>query len=61
MQRSAKIEIDRFENENDFSKTLTRVKFEELNLEVFKKMMKPVELALKDAGVTKSEIDDSEV
>ncbi|KAF9484523.1 heat shock protein 70 [Pholiota conissans] len=55
-QQSTKIEIDSFENGNDFSDTLTRAKFEELNMELFKKTMKPVEQVLKDAGVKKSEI-----
>ena len=56
-QLSAKIEIESFENGNGFLETLTRDKFEELNLELFKRTMKPVEQVLKDAEVTKSEID----
>ena len=55
-QQSTDIEIESFENGNDFSETLTRAKFEELNLELFKKTMKPVDQVLKDAGVTKSEV-----
>lgn len=39
-------------------KTLTRAKFEELNMDLFRKTMKPVEQVLKDAGVKKDEIDD---
>ena len=58
MQLSAKIEIESFENGNSFLETLTRAKFEELNLELFKKTMKSVEQVLKDAKVTKSEIDE---
>ncbi|KAF8813684.1 heat shock protein 70 [Phlegmacium glaucopus] len=58
VQQSTKIEIESFENGNDFSDTFTRAKFEELNLELFKKTMKPVEQVLKDAGVKKSEIDE---
>jgi heat shock protein 5 len=57
-QQSTKIEIESFENGNDFSDTLTRAKFEELNIELFKKTMKPVEQVLKDAGVKKSEVDE---
>ncbi|PPQ93653.1 hypothetical protein CVT25_012712 [Psilocybe cyanescens] len=57
-QQSAKIEIESFEGGNDFLDTLTRAKFEELNMELFKKTMKPVERVLKDAGVKKSEIDE---
>ncbi|KAK4689704.1 endoplasmic reticulum chaperone BiP, partial [Tremellales sp. Uapishka_1] len=57
-QMSTKIEIEAFENGNDFSETLTRAKFEELNIDLFRKTMKPVEQVLKDAGVKKDEIDD---
>lgn len=37
---------------------MTRAKFEELNIDLFRKTMKPVEQVLKDAGVKKDEIDD---
>lgn len=37
------IEIEPFENGNDFSETLTRVEFEELNTDLFRETMKPVE------------------
>ncbi|KAI0310388.1 heat shock protein 70 family [Amylostereum chailletii] len=57
-QQSAKIEIESFEGGNDFSETLTRAKFEELNIDLFRKTMKPVEQVLKDAGVKKNEIDE---
>ncbi|RSH88510.1 ATPase with role in protein import into the ER [Apiotrichum porosum] len=57
-QMSAKIEIESFEGGNDFSETLTRSKFEELNMDLFRKTMKPVEQVLKDAGVKKEDIDD---
>jgi endoplasmic reticulum chaperone BiP len=57
-QQSARIEIEAFENGNDFSETLTRAKFEELNMDLFRKTMKPVEQVLKDAGVKKEDIDE---
>jgi heat shock protein 5 len=57
-QMSTRIEIEAFENGNDFSETLTRAKFEELNMDLFRKTMKPVEQVLKDSGVKKEEIDD---
>ncbi|KAH9929470.1 heat shock protein 70 family [Fomitopsis serialis] len=38
-----RVEIESFENGNDFSETLTRAKFEELNMDLFRKTMKPVE------------------
>ncbi|GAO46967.1 hypothetical protein G7K_1184-t1 [Saitoella complicata NRRL Y-17804] len=57
-QMSVRIEIEAFHDGEDFSETLTRAKFEELNMDLFKKTMRPVEQVLKDAGVKKSEIDD---
>ncbi|KAG8738378.1 ATPase with role in protein import into the ER, partial [Ceratobasidium sp. 423] len=57
-QMSTKLEIESFENGNDFSETLTRSKFEELNIDLFRKTMKPVEQVLKDAGVKKEDISD---
>jgi len=57
-QQSTKIEIESFENGNDFSDTLTRAKFEQLNADLFRKTMKPVEQVLKDANVKKDEIDE---
>jgi heat shock protein 5 len=55
---STRIEIEAFHNGDDFSETLTRAKFEELNMDLFKKTLKPVEQVLKDAKVKKSEVDD---
>jgi heat shock protein 5 len=57
-QMSTRIEIEAFHNGNDFSETLTRAKFEELNMDLFKKTLKPVEQVLKDAKVKKDEVDD---
>lgn len=57
-QQSTKIEIEAFEGGNDFSETLTRAKFEELNIDLFRKTMKPVEQVLKDAGVKKEAVDE---
>lgn len=57
-QKTTRIEIEAFHNGNDFSETLTRAKFEELNMDLFKKTLKPVEQVLKDAKVKKSEVDD---
>lgn len=53
---SVKVEIESLVNGEDFSETLTRAKFEELNIDLFKKTMKPVQLVLKDAGLAKSDI-----
>jgi len=57
-QMSTKIEIESFFEGKDLSETLTRAKFEELNADLFRKTMKPVEQVLKDAGVKKEDIDD---
>ncbi|KAL3953332.1 hypothetical protein ACCO45_013275 [Purpureocillium lilacinum] len=57
-QMSTRIEIEAFFEGKDFSETLTRAKFEELNMDLFKKTLKPVEQVLKDANVKKAEIDD---
>ncbi|CAE7230546.1 unnamed protein product [Rhizoctonia solani] len=57
-QMSTKLEIESFENGNDFSETLTRSKFEELNIDLFRKTMKPVEQVLKDAKLKKEDISD---
>ncbi|RVX73692.1 78 kDa glucose-regulated protein [Exophiala mesophila] len=57
-QMSTRIEIEAFHEGKDFSETLTRAKFEELNMDLFKKTLKPVEQVLKDAKAKKSDIDD---
>jgi heat shock protein 5 len=57
-QQSTRIEIESFEDGNDFSETLTRAKFEELNMDLFRKTMKPVEQVLKDAGLKKEDVDE---
>ncbi|RXW15429.1 hypothetical protein EST38_g10433 [Candolleomyces aberdarensis] len=57
-QQSARIEIESFEGGRDLTEVLTRAKFEELNTDLFKKTMKPVEQALKDAGLKREEIDE---
>ena len=57
-QQMTKIEIEALFDDVDFSEQLTRAKFEELNMELFKKTMKPVELVLKDAKKTVDDIDE---
>jgi len=57
-QMSTRIEIEAFFEGNDFSETLTRAKFEELNMDLFKKTLDPVKSVLEDAKVDKSEVDD---
>jgi heat shock protein 5 len=55
---STRIEIDGLFNGVDFSETLTRPRFEELNLELFKKTLGPVEQVLKDAKMDKADVTD---
>ena len=56
-QQSTRIEIESFEDGNNFLETLTQAKFEELNMDLFRKTMKPVEQVLKDANIKKEDID----
>ena len=53
---SVKIEVEGILDGDDFTDQLTRAKFEELNMDLFKKTLKPVEQVLKDSGLKKSEI-----
>eukprot|EP00475_Leptophrys_vorax_P019028 TRINITY_DN25_c0_g1_i2.p1 TRINITY_DN25_c0_g1~~TRINITY_DN25_c0_g1_i2.p1 ORF type:complete len:658 (+),score=268.29 TRINITY_DN25_c0_g1_i2:60-2033(+) len=55
-QHQVKVEIESLYNGIDFSETLTRAKFEELNNDLFRKTLAPVENVLKDANMQKSEI-----
>eukprot|EP00092_Neocalanus_flemingeri_P007491 GFUD01008088.1.p1 GENE.GFUD01008088.1~~GFUD01008088.1.p1 ORF type:complete len:652 (+),score=202.29 GFUD01008088.1:138-2093(+) len=53
-----RIEIESLVEGADFSETLTRAKFEELNMDLFKNTLNPVKKVLKDADLTKKDIDD---
>ncbi|KAH3899348.1 Hsp70 family ATPase KAR2 SCDLUD_004788 [Saccharomycodes ludwigii] len=57
-QMSTRVEIDSLIDGIDFSETLTRAKFEEINMDLFKKTIKPVEKVLSDSGLDKKDIDD---
>ncbi|KAF0462691.1 heat shock protein 70 [Gigaspora margarita] len=57
-QMSTRIEIESFHDGKDFSETLTRAKFEELNNDLFKKTLQPVEQVLKDANIDKKDVHD---
>ena len=57
-QMSVRVEVEAFHEGEDFSETLTRAKFEELNMDLFKKTLKPVEQVLKDANVKKADVHD---
>jgi heat shock protein 5 len=55
-QAQARIEIESFYDGEDFSESLSRAKFEELNLDLFQKTLIPVDKVLADAGLKKTEI-----
>jgi len=57
-QQQVRLEIDDLAVGYDLSETLTRARFEELNNDLFKKTLGPVQRALKDAGLSKSDIDE---
>uniref|UniRef100_A0A3Q3NME2 Endoplasmic reticulum chaperone BIP n=2 Tax=Labrus bergylta TaxID=56723 RepID=A0A3Q3NME2_9LABR len=57
-QHQARIEIESFFEGEDFSETLTRAKFEELNMDLFRSTMKPVQKVLEDSGLKKPDIDE---
>jgi heat shock 70kDa protein 1/2/6/8 len=50
------IEVDSLAESQDFSLTITRAKFEELCLTMFKETIPPVEKVLKDSGMSKNQI-----
>jgi heat shock protein 5 len=52
------LEIESLIDGADFSETLTRARFEELNADLFKKTLVPVQKVLEDSGLKKSDIDD---
>jgi heat shock protein 5 len=52
------VEIESLIDGDDFSESLTRARFEDLNADLFKKTLGPVQKVLEDAGLKKSEIDD---
>ncbi|PIK46831.1 putative 78 kDa glucose-regulated protein-like [Apostichopus japonicus] len=55
-QHQARVEIESFFDGEDFSETLTRAKFEELNMELFRSTLKPVKQVIDDAEMDKSEV-----
>ena len=57
-QHQAKIEIESLIDGEDFSETLTRAKFEDLNMDLFRSTLKPVKKALEDADLKKENIDE---
>lgn len=54
----ASLEIDSLSDGIDFYTTLTRARFEELNQDLFRSCMDPVESVLRDAKMDKGKVDD---
>jgi len=52
----ATIELDSLADGNDYFATITRAKFEELNMDYFRSCLEPVERVLRDSGLAKSQI-----
>jgi len=57
-QSSATIDCEALSAGIDFSTSITRAKFEELNMDLFKKTMIPVTQVLKDAGMSKNDLQE---
>ena len=56
-QNSAQIDCEALAQGEDFSTTISRAKFEELNLDLFKKTLTPVTQVLRDSGMSKKDVD----
>merc|ERR1712072_1266063 len=53
-----RVEIEAILDGEDFSETLTRARFEELNTDLFKSTLKPVKQVLEDGGLKKNQVDE---
>jgi len=51
-----RVEVESLIDGEDFSETLTRAKFEELNMDLFRGTLKPVQKVLEDADLSKKDI-----
>merc|ERR1712138_144360 len=54
----AHLEIDSLFEGIDFNSTITRARFEDLNMDYFRKCMDPVEKVMRDAKLSKSGVDE---
>ncbi|KAM0919238.1 hypothetical protein ACQ4PT_008352 [Festuca glaucescens] len=57
-QHQVRVEIESLVNGVDLSEPLTRARFEELNADLFRMTMAPVNKAMQDAGLSKADIDE---
>ena len=53
-----KVEVEALFDGQDFSETLTRAKFEELNMDLFRSTMKPVKKVLEDGDMKVSDVNE---
>merc|ERR1712121_625913 len=53
-----RVEVESLIDGEDFSETLTRAKFEELNMDLFRGTLKPVQKVLEDSDMTKKDINE---
>merc|ERR1711893_281133 len=53
-----RIEVESLFEGEDFTETLTRAKFEELNMDLFRSTMKPVQEVLEKADMQKKDVDE---
>merc|ERR1712087_773123 len=57
-QHQVRVEIEGLFDNQDFSETLTRARFEELCIDLFKKTLTPVQKVMDDSELKKSEVDE---
>ncbi|GBG62922.1 hypothetical protein CBR_g34293 [Chara braunii] len=55
-QHQVRVEVESLFDGTDFSEPLTRARFEEMNMDLFRKTMGPVKKALEDANLKKTDI-----
>merc|ERR1712086_455195 len=53
-----RIEVESLFEGEDFAETLTRARFEELNMDLFRGTLKPVQKVLSDGDIKKNEVDE---
>merc|ERR1711962_186599 len=56
--QQTKVEVEALYDGQDFSETLTRAKFEELNMDLFRSTMKPVKKVLEDGDMKVSDVNE---
>jgi molecular chaperone DnaK (HSP70) len=56
VQHQVKLEVESLIDGEDFSETLTRAKFEELNMDLFRSTLKPVQKVMEDAALKKDDV-----